>query len=81
MIVLLANFFLKGYSMKLGSDFWFWVRLLIEVLKAILGFKPPASNPAISTGERMFNAALAVCIEENEDDKKKASDLQALVRT
>jgi len=66
--------------MKLGKDFWFWVRLIIEILKAILGLEPPNTNPQLSRGHKAFHAVLASLIDENEDDTKKASDLQALVR-
>lgn len=64
--------------MKLGHDFWFWVRLIIEILKAILGFKPPDSNPNLTAGHRAFNATMAVLVSENEDDKRTAADLTAL---
>jgi len=75
MIQSLANIFMKGLLMKLGTDFWFWVRLIIEILKAILGFESPKSNLNPSAGHRAFNAAMGVLISENEDDKKTAADL------
>jgi len=71
---------LKGIVIKLGQDFWFWVRLIIEILKAILGFETKNQNPSLTAGHRAFNAVCASLVDENEDDAKKASDLQALVR-
>lgn len=65
--------------MKLGTDFWFWVRLIIEILKAILGFKPEPSNPGLSAGNRAFNAVLGQLVDSNEDEKRVPADFQALV--
>lgn len=67
--------------MKLGSDFWFWLKLLIEVLKAILGLQPPGSNPKLSAGHRAFNAAMAVLAADNEDDKTTHADALAVLRS
>jgi len=61
--------------MKLGSDFWFWVRLIIEILKAIMGFEPKSNPGTVSMGHAAFNAILAALVEENEDDMHKAKDL------
>jgi len=66
--------------MKLGKDFWFWVRLLLEILKAILGFKPTNPNTDLSAGHRMFNAALTVLVNENEDDPHASAEVMALLR-
>ena len=69
---------LKGNTMKLGKDFWFWVRLIVEILKAILGFQPKNPNPDLTAGHRAFNAVLGSLVAENEDDDRTAVSLQAL---
>lgn len=66
--------------MKFGQDFWFWVMLVYEILKALLVTKPPDPNPGLTAGHRMFNAAIGTLVAQNEDDKKTAADLKALDR-
>lgn len=63
--------------MKLGKDFWFWVRLIVAILKAILGFEPDEPEPKLTPGHRAFNATLDVLSADNEDDDHKAGDVKA----
>lgn len=76
MFPLLANINSKGALMKFGKDFWFWVRLIIALLKAILGFEPDTTSTPLSAGHRAFNAVCASLVQENEDDDHKAADLK-----
>lgn len=64
--------------MKLGKDFWFWLRLIYIVLKAILEGTSDAQGPKLTAGNRAFDAVLGTLIEENEDDARKATDLAKL---
>lgn len=64
--------------MKLGSDFWFWLRILYAVIKAILGVGPANKDNPASTGEQMFKSVMGKIVEDNEDDKHTAKDVTAL---
>lgn len=67
--------------MKLGKDFWFWVRLIIAIFKAILGFQPTNSNPELSAGHRAFNAVLSRLVSDNQDDDHTPADFNTLLST
>ena len=64
--------------MKLGKDFWFWIRLIAEILRAILGLEDSQDQNPSTPGLRAFNAVLASLVSENEDDSHTAADLIAL---
>lgn len=64
--------------MKLGKDFWFWVRLIYTILKAILEDLAANPGPQLTAGHRAFNAVLGTLVEENEDDARKAQALDTL---
>jgi len=64
--------------MKLGKDFWFWLRLIYIVIKAILESSGAATDNKLTAGHRAFDAVLGSLIEENEDDARKATDLAKL---
>jgi len=63
--------------MKLGKDFWFWIRLIIELLKALLEQLPTSSNTHLTRGHRAFNAVARFLVDDNEDDTRKSTDLKA----
>lgn len=64
--------------MKLGKDFWFWVKLIYIILKAILEDLGSSPNPKLTAGHRAFNATLAELVGENEDDARKPEALDSL---
>lgn len=64
--------------MKLGKDFWFWLRLLAEIIKAIFFVADKTDPNPPSPGQRMVEAALAVIAEDNEDDSHTRADFKKL---
>lgn len=64
--------------MKLGSDFWFWFKVLFAVIKAILGLQPNNKDNPTTPGEQMFKKVMSKIVEDNEDDKHTAKDVTAL---
>lgn len=64
--------------MKLGSDFWFWLKVLFAVIKAILGVQPKNKDNPTSIGEQMFKTVMGKIVSDNEDDSHTAKDVTAL---
>jgi len=63
---------------KFGSDFWFWLRLLLSILKALLEHAPSNPGPKLPPGHRAFNSILAVLVAENEAASPTAKEFKAL---
>lgn len=55
--------------MKLGKDFFFWARIIIAVLRAIVRIVKGPQNGDQVPGEIITEAVLDVVIAANEDDK------------
>jgi len=55
--------------MKLGKDFFFWVRIIIAILRAIIKATKGNPNGDQTPGEVVVEAVLDVIIDSNEDDK------------
>lgn len=55
--------------MKLGRDFFFWVRIIIAILRAIVRVTKGNPNGGLPPGEIITEAVLDVVIDANEDDK------------
>lgn len=55
--------------MKLGKDFFFWVRIIIAILRAIIKATKGNPNGDQIPGEVVVEAVLDVIIDSNEDDK------------
>lgn len=64
--------------MKLGSDFWFWFKVLFAVIKAVLGLQPKDKDNPTTPGERMFKQVMGKIVADNEDDKHTAEEVTAL---
>jgi len=65
--------------MTLGKDFWFWIKLLISILKAILDFDPADKKNPGSLGFDVLTGVIAQIVEENEDDDRIASDVENII--
>lgn len=55
--------------MKLGRDFFFWAKILIAILRAIVRIMTGQLNGDQEPGEVIVEAVLDVVIDTNEDDK------------
>lgn len=55
--------------MKLGKDFFFWVKIIIAILRAIVRSTNGNPNGDKVPGEIVTEAVLDVVIDSNEDDK------------
>lgn len=64
--------------MKLGKDFWFWMKMLFEFLKIILGHQPKPNPTPQSFGERIFKSCVGTFVADNEDDEHTKADIDAL---
>jgi len=65
--------------MKLGKDFWFWVKVLLAILKAILAFNPVNPSNPDSLGFQIVKSVTGVLVQENEDDDRIATDVHHLM--
>ena len=55
--------------MKLGSDFFIWIRILIAVLNAIKNATFGTSDPKESPGATLVKDVLDIAVNANSDDE------------